>query len=202
MSLLHLESLKALATTTARAAKTSSLTSFRVFPNFLKINPATMEFQIKRNFSWSVILGHPTQLYKTGHKEISRRSRRQRINQKKWCMCRVDIFFIKRLLHMTFWTTWWNTSKVKISPGQPATSLLPAGEHSSTRGFCFSFFLKRLLTNPTVFVPSERGYDMKRFYLHLLETSQLVIKYTQLLGQQSFSSLCWEILTPQTRMLP
>ena len=27
-----------------------------------------MEFQIKRNFFWSVILGHPTQLYKTGHK--------------------------------------------------------------------------------------------------------------------------------------
>ena len=75
MSLLHLESLKALATATARAAKTSSLTQFRVFPNFLKINPATMEFRIKRNFFWSVILGHPTQLYKTGHKEISRRSR-------------------------------------------------------------------------------------------------------------------------------
>lgn len=34
-----------------------------------------MEFQMKRNFFLSVILGHPTQLYKTGHKEISRRSR-------------------------------------------------------------------------------------------------------------------------------
>ena len=122
---LHLESLKALATTTARAVKTSSLTQFRVYPNFLKINPATMEFQIKRNFFWSVILGHPTQLYKTGHKQkfhvVVVQSWRQRNNQKKWCMCRVGIFFIKRLLHMTFWTTWWNTSEVKISPGQPAT---------------------------------------------------------------------------------
>lgn len=125
LGLLHLESLKALATTTARAAKTSSLTQFRVYPNFLKINPATMEFQIKRNFFWSLILGHPTQLYKTGHKQkfhvVVVQSWRQRNNQKKWCMCRVGIFFIKRLLHMTFWTTWWNTSEVKISPGQPAT---------------------------------------------------------------------------------